>query len=73
MTYFKTVVEWFREQQGWRCEGCCMCNGTGMESAYGWDGDFLGPEECRSCAGNGFRGFRRIVFGAHHGTASTNI
>jgi hypothetical protein len=24
-----------------------------MTSDYGWDGGFLGPTECRSCAGNG--------------------
>jgi len=44
----KTVIEWFREQQGWHRVTCCMCNATGM--TYG---DFLGPTECRSCAGNG--------------------
>jgi hypothetical protein len=50
----KTVVEWYREQQGWRRERCCMCSGTGMESAYSADGsDFLGPTECTSCNGNG--------------------
>jgi hypothetical protein len=49
----KSVTEWFRETEGWRCEHCCMCNGTGMTSDYGWDGDFLGPTACRSCAGNG--------------------
>jgi DnaJ-class molecular chaperone len=50
----KSVIEWFREQEGWRHESCCMCNGTGMTSAFSADGsDFLGPTECRSCAGNG--------------------
>ena len=49
----KTVIEWFREQEGWRRERCFMCNGAGMQSAYGADGDFLGPEECSSCNGNG--------------------
>jgi hypothetical protein len=48
----KTVVEWFYEQQGWHRARCCMCVG-GMTSAYGWNGDFLGPTECKSCAGNG--------------------
>jgi hypothetical protein len=49
----KTVVEWFRKQEGWRRESCCMCNGTGMTSDYGCGDDFYGPKECGSCNGNG--------------------
>jgi hypothetical protein len=45
-----TVVEWFRELEGWRRERCSSCDGHGVVSSYGWDGDFLGPEECRHCA-----------------------
>jgi len=48
-----TVTEWFRKSQGWRNERCFSCYGTGMESDYGWNCDFLGPKECGSCGGNG--------------------
>ncbi len=48
----KTVTEWFREIEGWKREECGCCVG-GLVSSYGMDGDFLGPEECRSCAGLG--------------------
>jgi hypothetical protein len=51
----KTVTEWFRELEGWRHERCPSCGGHGVTSAYGWDGDFLGPAECRHCAGSGVR------------------
>jgi DnaJ-class molecular chaperone len=50
----QTVMEWFREQEGWRHVSCSMCNGTGMQSQYSLDGsDFLDPEECDSCGGQG--------------------
>jgi hypothetical protein len=49
----QTVSKWFYEACGWHRERCCMCNATGMMPAYGWDGDFLGPTECRSCGGIG--------------------
>ena len=49
----QTVVEWFREREGWRRERCFMCNGTGMTSDYGSGEDFLGPIECRCCNGSG--------------------
>jgi hypothetical protein len=48
----KTVVEWFREHEGWRRERCGNCGGHGMVSSYGWN-DFLGPEECDHCGGTG--------------------
>jgi hypothetical protein len=48
----KTIVEWFREQQGSRRESCGCCVAA-MVSDYGWDSDFLGPKECDSCGGNG--------------------
>ena len=47
-----TVTEWFRKEEGWRHEPCGVCI-AGLVSSYGWDGDFLGPEECCSCGGNG--------------------
>jgi hypothetical protein len=48
----KTVTEWFRELEGWR--RCPSCGGHGMVSSYALDdSDFLGPEECRHCAGTG--------------------
>jgi hypothetical protein len=50
--YELTVIEWFRQHQGWKRERCSMCV-AGMTSAYGWDGDFLGPKECDACGGNG--------------------
>jgi len=53
MTAMKTVLEWYREQCGWRRERCYACNATGMTSNYGCGGDFYGPEECRSCNGSG--------------------
>jgi DnaJ-class molecular chaperone len=49
----KTVVEWFREQEGWRREHCYACCGTGMTSDYGCGEDFYGPKECTTCNGNG--------------------
>jgi hypothetical protein len=50
----QTVIEWFREQEGWRREECASCGGYGMVSGYGWDSrDFFGPEECSHCAGTG--------------------
>lgn len=48
----KTVVEWFREYEGWRHEKCFACDGHGMVSAYSWN-DFEGAKECDSCGGNG--------------------
>jgi hypothetical protein len=55
----KTVVEWFREQEGWRREHCYACCGTGMTSDYGCGEDFYGPKECTTCNGNGMYGSRR--------------
>lgn len=49
----KTVTEWYRIQQGWRREPCCMCNATGMTSDYGCGEDFYGPKECPCCNGAG--------------------
>jgi hypothetical protein len=50
----KTVTKWFREREGWHRERCSSCGGHGMVSSYTLDGsDFLGAEECRSCAGAG--------------------
>jgi hypothetical protein len=50
----KTVTEWFREHEGWRCERYCSCGGHGLVSDYGWDGrDFYGAKECDRCAGAG--------------------
>ena len=46
----RSVVDGFREQEGWRRESCCMCNGTGMTSDYGCGDE---PKECTSCAGSG--------------------
>ena len=48
----KTVMEWFRWQQGWKRESCGSCGGHGVVSAYSWE-DFLGPEECSHCHGTG--------------------
>ena len=48
----KTVVDWFREVEGWRCEKCGSCGGHGLVSSYSWN-DFEGAEECKSCCGNG--------------------
>ena len=48
-----TTTEWFRREQGWRCEACSACDGTGMVSDYGGGEDFYGPKECNSCYGNG--------------------
>jgi len=49
----KTVLEWYREQCGWRRERCYACAGAGMESDYGCGMDFYGPKECCSCNGAG--------------------
>jgi hypothetical protein len=46
----QTVTEWFREHEGWRRERCSSCS---MVSSYGWNSDFLGPEECKHCGGTG--------------------
>jgi hypothetical protein len=47
----QTVIEWFREVEGWKQESCGVCS-HGMVSSCSWN-DFLGPEECRSCGGTG--------------------
>jgi DnaJ-class molecular chaperone len=51
----KTVLEWFRELQGWRRESCSKCGGHGLVSSYSWNDshDFLGADECVSCGGTG--------------------
>jgi hypothetical protein len=40
MSYTQTVVEWFRELEGWRRERCASCGGYGVVSAYGWERRF---------------------------------
>lgn len=49
----KTVTDWYRKQQGWECEPCYACFGTGMVSDYGCGYDFYGPKECGRCLGRG--------------------
>jgi DnaJ-class molecular chaperone len=48
----KDVIEWFREQEGWKLTKCFVCYGTGQVSDYS-GGYFNGPKECDMCAGSG--------------------
>jgi hypothetical protein len=49
----KTVIDWFREHEGWRRERCAGCGGHGVISDYGRGEDFYGAKECSCCAGTG--------------------
>ena len=46
----RSVVDGFREQEGWQRKSCDICNGTGVTSDYGCGDE---PKECTSCAGSG--------------------
>jgi hypothetical protein len=49
----QTVVEWFREVEGWCWERCVHCGGHGLVSDYGRGCDFYGAKECNGCRGTG--------------------
>ncbi len=49
----KTIIEWFREVEGWKRERCGSCDGYGIVSDYGCGDDFYGAKECDACWGSG--------------------
>jgi hypothetical protein len=49
----QTIVDWFREHEGWRRERCVGCGGHGVVSDYSCGEDFYGPKECDCCVGTG--------------------
>jgi hypothetical protein len=53
VVWMQTIVDWFREHEGWRCERCAGCGGHGLVSDFGCGEDFYGAKECDCCAGTG--------------------
>jgi hypothetical protein len=57
----QTIVDWFREHEGWRRERCVGCGGHGVVSDYSCGEDFMVRRNAIAVLGPACRGALHVV------------